>query len=245
LPASPGPGRATAFRILLAVLAVLAIAAAFLHPRVREAVGAWSVEGLKERFLALGAWAPAFSALLMVLQALASPLPAFVITIANGYVFGPFWGGLLALASATLAAQLCFEIARALGRPAVERWVGGRVLERADRFFARHGAWAILVARLLPFVPFDPISYAAGLTTTGRLRFVSANLIGQLPATFIYSTLGSRLEGGKLPLAALAAFSLAALAVIVLVAVRTRQRDGQPPGFFRSFGFHPRRSKRR
>jgi uncharacterized membrane protein YdjX (TVP38/TMEM64 family) len=190
------------------------------------------VDGIKDRLLAMGAWAWAFSALLMLLQAIVSPLPAFVITIANGFVFGWFWGGVLALLSATLAAQVCYEVARALGRPAIERWVGGPIIERADRFFERHGAWAILVARLLPFVPFDPISYAAGLTSTGRLRFLGANLAGQVPATFVYSMIGSRLEDGRLPWQAAAILVAAAVAIGCIAWARGRitPSTGGPPG---------------
>jgi uncharacterized membrane protein YdjX (TVP38/TMEM64 family) len=167
----------------------------------------------------------------MLLQAIVSPLPAFVITIANGFVFGWFWGGVLALLSATLAAHVCYEVARAIGRPAIERWVGPSIIERTDRFFERHGAWAILVARLLPFVPFDPISYAAGLTSTGRLRFLGANLAGQLPATFIYSTIGSRLDGGRLPWQAAAALVTAAVAIAIAAWARARvtPSSGGPP----------------
>jgi uncharacterized membrane protein YdjX (TVP38/TMEM64 family) len=191
----------------------------------RELIDAWSVASLRDAFLRWGAWAWLASTGLMILQALASPLPAFVITIANGYVFGPFRGGLLSLLSATLAAQICFEIARALGRPVVERWVGAAALAAGDRFFTRHGVWAVLVARLLPFVPFDPISYAAGLTSTTRPRFLAANLVGQVPATFIYSTLGSQLEDGRLPPGVLAGLLAAAALVLAAAVARARWRQ--------------------
>lgn len=212
-------------RVVVGLVIVLGgVAAVAFLPGVREVAGSWTVASVKEKLLALGPWAWAFSILLMVLQAIVSPLPAFVITIANGYVFGWFWGGVLALLSATLAAQLCYEAARALGRPALERWLGGSTLAWADRFFTRHGVWAVLVARLLPFVPFDPISYAAGLTSTTRGRFLGANLSGQVPATFIYSTLGSQLEDGRLPPAALALLGFLAAAALGAAVWQARAR---------------------
>ena len=197
--------------LTLVTAAILCVA---FVPAVRSLALSWTVSAIKEKLIALGPWAWAFSSLLMILQAVVSPLPAFVITIANGYVFGAFWGGVLALLSATLAAQLCYEAARALGRPPLERWMGAATLTWADSFFRRHGVGAVLVARLLPFVPFDPISYAAGLTSTTRLRFIGANLIGQIPATFIYSTLGSRYEDGKLPVEILVVLSAVGLAIL-------------------------------
>jgi uncharacterized membrane protein YdjX (TVP38/TMEM64 family) len=155
-----------------------------------------AVEAFRAYVLGFGAWAPAVSAALMVLQAVVAPLPAFVITFANGAVFGWAWGALLSWSSATAGAALCFWIARALGRPPVERLLGGgAVLDAADRFFARYGKAAILLARLLPFVPFDAISYGAGLTSTRLGAFLVATAIGQLPATLLYSYLGESVTG--------------------------------------------------
>jgi len=157
----------------------------------RLAIGA-----LRDYLLGFGPWAPLVSAALMVLQAVVAPLPAFVITLANGLLFGWAWGALLSWSSATLAAALCFGLARALGRPAVERLLGGAaVLDAGDRFFQRHGKLTILLARLLPFVPFDAISYGAGLTSTRFRTFLLATALGQLPATLLYSYLGERLTG--------------------------------------------------
>ncbi len=88
--------------------------------RAAELLGQGNVSGLKDYILSFGLWAPVISALLMVLQALAAPLPAFVLTFANGLAFGTFWGGLLSLISASLAAGLSFGISRALGRGSSE-----------------------------------------------------------------------------------------------------------------------------
>ncbi len=44
------------------------------------------------------------------------------------------------------------------------------------------------VCRLLPFVPFDPVSYAAGLTSLRFWPFMLATGVGQLPATIVYSS---------------------------------------------------------
>ena len=155
-------------------------------------LGRGDVAGLRDYILSFGAWAPIVSALLMVLQALVAPLPAFVLTFANGLAFGTFWGGMLSLVSASLAAAVSFWIARSLGRGPVEALVGREHLGAADRWFLRWGAYAILVARLVPLVSFDIISYAAGLTRMGFWRFILATAVGMTPATFIYAYLGGK-----------------------------------------------------
>lgn len=83
-----------------------------------------------------------------------------------------------------------------LGREAVEKLTGKTVLRSMDAFFDRYGHQTVLICRLLPFVPFDPISYAAGLTSIRFRQFMFATGIGQLPATIVYSWVGSQLTGG-------------------------------------------------
>lgn len=148
------------------------------------------VTALRDYILSFGVWAPVVSALLMVLQALVAPLPAFLLAFANGLAFGLFWGSLLTFASATLAAGISFGLARALGRGVVEALVGHTGLALTDRWFARWGVWAILFARLMPIMSFDVISYAAGLTGMRFRSFLAATMLGILPATLLFAYLG-------------------------------------------------------
>jgi uncharacterized membrane protein YdjX (TVP38/TMEM64 family) len=193
---------------LLTVAAIaLAVSAYAVIPAVRASVNAAvaillttdtqrAIEGFRDYLRGFGVLAPVVSAALMVLQAVVAPLPAFVITFTNGLLFGWAWGAALSWSSAMLGAALCFGLARALGRPAVEKLVGGtRALEVSDLFFRRYGRRAVLVSRLLPFVSFDVVSYGAGLTPTPFVPFLVATGIGQLPATLLYSYLGQNLAG--------------------------------------------------
>jgi len=151
------------------------------------------IEGVKEYLLGFGAWAPIVSGSLMVLQALFVPLPALVITLANGMLFGTMWGALLSWSSAMVGAIVCYYISRLFGQPVVERLVGRGSLIVADRFFKRYGKHAVLIARLLPIVSFDVVSYAAGLTSIGLWDFVLSTGIGQMPATVVYAFLGQNM----------------------------------------------------
>ncbi len=78
----------------------------------------------------------------------------------------------------------------------VERFTSVKALKSIDDFFKHYGKYAILIARLLPFVSFDVVSYAAGLTSMGFWPFFIATGIGQLPATIVYSYIGGMLTGG-------------------------------------------------
>jgi uncharacterized membrane protein YdjX (TVP38/TMEM64 family) len=169
-------------------------------------------------------WAPIVSALLMILQALVAPLPAFVLSFANGLAFGAFWGGMLSLVSASLAAAVSFWIARLLGRGPVEALVGRAHLGAADRWFLRWGAYAVLFARLVPVVSFDVVSYAAGLTSMRFWRFMIATIIGMAPATFIYSFFGERAPQYVQVL--LAVFGIV-IAIVLVAALLRRRRQGK------------------
>ena len=69
-----------------------------------------------------------------------------------------------------VGAALCFWIARVVGREAVEKLAGKNGIRQMEEFFQRHGTQSVLIARLLPFVSFDWVSYFAGLTS---MRFWS------------------------------------------------------------------------
>ena len=98
------------------------------------------------------------------------PLPAFFITVANGALFGFGWGMVLSWSSAMLGAAICFYIARFLGAKHVARILSQPLVDKTDEFLNKYGSHAILIARLLPYIPFDVVSYVAGLT---RMRFIS------------------------------------------------------------------------
>ena len=109
-----------------------------------------------------GRYAMAISFRLMIRQSVAAPLPAFLITFANASLFGWWQGAILSWTSAMAGAAVCFWIGRVLGRDAVIKLTSKAGLEQVDRFFDKHGAMSILIARLLPFISFDIVSYAAG-----------------------------------------------------------------------------------
>src|SRR5215204_1867805 len=153
-------------------------------------LGRGDIAGLRDYILSFGLWAPVASCFLMLLQALAAPVPSFLITFANGLAFGVFWGWMLSLFGHVLAAAVCFGISRALGRVPVEVLVGKTGLESADRWFARWGVYAVFAGRLLPGVAFDAISFAAGLTRMRFRNFIFATALGIFPQTLLYSFLG-------------------------------------------------------
>lgn len=190
-------------KIVVAVLVVAMLGAYYLVPAVHETVGKiFQILGsgdltLVEEFMAsYGTYAAVVSFLLMILQSLAAPIPAFLITLTNANLFGWWQGAILSWSSAMAGAAICFYISRILGRDVAIKLTSKAGLEQIDTFFEKYGRNTILVCRLLPFVSFDIVSYAAGLTSMSFVEFFVATGIGQLPATIVYSYVGGMLTGG-------------------------------------------------
>lgn len=182
---------------------------------------------VKEFVASYGAYAAAISFLLMIFQSVAAPLPAFLLTFANANLFGWWQGALLSWSSAMAGAAVCFFIARILGRDAAEKLSSRAGLAQIDTFFEKYGKNTVLICRLLPFVSFDIVSYAAGLTSMSFGAFFVATGLGQLPATIVYSYVGSMLTGGAklLVTGLMILFALSALIVMVRKIYTERQRQ--------------------
>ncbi|CCK82234.1 conserved uncharacterized membrane protein [Desulfobacula toluolica Tol2] len=179
--------------------------------------GMYDVEYIKGYILSFGIWAPVVSFWLMLFQSVVAPLPAFLITFSNAALFGWIKGAILSWSSAMAGAALCFFIAKWFGRGVVEKLTSKPALNNMDDFFKKYGSYTILIARLLPFISFDIVSYAAGLTSMGFWPFLWATGIGQLPATIIYSYAGEMLAGGaqKFVLGLLLLFAITILTIML------------------------------
>ena len=151
---------------------------------------AGNVERLRATMLGYGPWAVGISIGLMVGQAIIAPLPMNAVTITNALVFGPLWGSLISWFSTVLGASLCFLLSKTFGKTFANRIVGSSI-EKAERFFKKYGLHAMFFVRIMPFVPFDAISYGAPLVGVPYSRFLLATAVGIIPSILIYSFLGT------------------------------------------------------
>ncbi len=138
-----------------------------------------------------GLFAPLISIGLMVFQAIAAPIPAFLITGTNGLLFGVFWGSVISWIGAIFGAVVAFYLAKRLGYDFVKKKVNETGwLNQLERLNGKYGFWIVLIARLVPVVSFDLISFAAGLAGMKLRTFLISTGIGMLPATIAYTMLG-------------------------------------------------------
>jgi len=226
------PTRARILRIALVVTVAVLLTGGYLALRgsglveqVRDAatLQAWLRElGIAGPLLIIG---------LMTLAIVMSPIPSAPIALAAGAAYGHTAGGIYVLIGAELGAVIAFLVTRLLGVDVTRRWLGD---ELKDGWLASHDArqntlmGIVFVSRLLPFISFDVVSYAAGLTSLSFWRFAIATLAGIIPASFLLAHFGAELTSGDSRRIALVMLVLGVITLVPLSAKlyrRWRRRD--------------------
>ena len=118
-------------------------------------------------------------------------VPASLLTLAAGAVFGLARGVPLVLVGASLGATAAFLVSRYAARDAVERRLARRPkLGAVMDAVSRDGRRIALLLRLSPLVPFGVLNYALGVTRLRLADFVVA-LVGIVPGTVLYVYYGT------------------------------------------------------
>lgn len=128
-------------------------------------------------------------------------IPASLLTLAAGALFGLVKGVMLAFAGALLGASAAFLISRHLARASIERRIEGNARFSAiDRAVSHDGRRIVFLLRLSPAFPFGLLNYALGLTQVRFADYLVAS-VGMLPGTVLYVYYG-KLAGDVATLAA-------------------------------------------
>lgn len=176
----------------LLVLAVVAAIGAWIMgymPQIdRETIEGW--------IAIAGPWGPVLIVVLMMAAVVASPIPSAPIALVSGAAYGHVAGAIYVAIGSELGALVAFLIARYFARDQVERWLGDKAT------YGLLGSQNMLMltvfgSRLLPFISFDAMSYAAGLSRLHLWRFLVATLAGILPASFLLAHFGAEAMTGE------------------------------------------------
>ena len=140
--------------------------------------------------------------LLMAIESACIPLPSEIIMPFAGYLVSTGRFDLFAVATAgalgcNLGSIIAYEAGKRGGRPLIERYgryflIGVDELDVADRFFAKHGAKAVLIGRLLPLIRTF-IAFPAGVVRMPLLKFHAYTFAGSWPWCFGLAWVGMKL----------------------------------------------------
>jgi uncharacterized membrane protein YdjX (TVP38/TMEM64 family) len=203
---------------LVVVISVAAWALGYMPQIERETIEGW--------IAAAGPWGPALIVILMMLAVVASPIPSAPIALVSGAAYGHFAGAIYVAIGSELGALTAFVIARYLGRDQVERWLGDKAT------YGMLGSQNLLTltvfgSRLLPFISFDALSYAAGLSRLHLWRFLLATLAGILPASFLLAHFGAEAMSGDFGTAEWIAVGLGLMTAAPLIIGALWHRNGR------------------
>jgi len=183
--------------ILATIVAALAITGLlFAIEPIRDAVSAafaGDLGQMRSELDSLGAAAALVLVGIALVHAIV-PFPAEFPTAAAGFVFGFAIAFPLMVVAWTISCLVAYALARGIGPPVLDRLAGKERMEATDKLIAR-GGWPILLAgRLIPVVPYNLVSYAAGATRVPLGRFTWTTAVGVAPLTALTALLGARLQ---------------------------------------------------
>lgn len=132
---------------------------------------------------------------IQILQVLISVIPGQLIQFGGGYAFG-FWPGyLLAVLGIGVGTVLTFYLARFLGRDAMHVIFGEkRITKFIDHLNSKRAFAIIFVIYVIPGIPKDLLTYAAGVSEFRLRTLLILSLTGRTPAMMITIMMGSMLR---------------------------------------------------
>ncbi|MEU5783013.1 DedA family protein [Micromonospora lupini] len=131
---------------------------------------------------------PVGVALLVALESIVPPIPSEIVLALAGFLahegkFNVVVVVVAATVGSLVGALVLYWLGAALGEERLKRWldriplVDRDDLERADRWFERHGRWAVLIGRVVPVVR-SLVSVPAGANRMPLGEFVLLTTIG-------------------------------------------------------------------
>lgn len=204
-------------RIITGFLLVILFSGLYLYLEQSGSINTlFNQQSLQQIINDVGQWGPILIIIFMSGAIVMSPLPSAPIALASGAAYGHVWGTIYILIGAELGAIIAFSMARMLGYDFMKKRFGDKIKIKwlqSDN----HLMLAIGISRLIPFISFDIVSYAAGLTSIGYLRFALATLFGITPASYLLAHFGSEMINNDLPNMIITILLLGGITVIPLL----------------------------
>lgn len=171
----------------LKIMIIMCFIAVVVFLTLKYDLRSFTPEAIRDRIVAFGILAPVVFIALYSLRPLVL-FPSSIFSLAGGLAFGTWRGGLYNYIGAIISAILAFSIARYMGREYVQRIMKGK-LRKFEDLMDREGFTIVFYLRF--FAPFDPLSYASGLSKISFRDHLVATMIPIIPATFAYSNFGN------------------------------------------------------
>jgi uncharacterized membrane protein YdjX (TVP38/TMEM64 family) len=168
-------------------VALMLIALFWIGPPIWQLVQ--DAEALQAWVVGLGWLGPIALIVLNAIQIVVAPIPGYVVQVASGFLFGPFWGGVWSSLGLLAGASMAFWLARFYGRPLAGRLVGHERLEQWERVTHSSSTliWFVLLISPIGDLPY----FLAGLARVSFVKIFLLTLAVRVPSTFVVAAAGA------------------------------------------------------
>jgi len=121
---------------------------------------------------------------------------ALVMTLTGGFLFGALEGGAAAVTGVSLGSVLMFLAAQTAVGDGLRDWLRSRspLMHKLEREVSQHPFTSTLTLRLIPAAPICLVNLAAGFVRMPLAPYALATVIGVIPSTFLYASVGAGLD---------------------------------------------------
>ncbi|MBV4418367.1 TVP38/TMEM64 family protein [Clostridium tyrobutyricum] len=147
-------------------------------------------------------------------------IPSSLMSILAGSIYGPYVATILSMIGCFGSATVAFFLAKFFGRSFVDKILHGKAL-KLDNNIEKYGFRIMTIMRLSFVFPFDPLSYASGLSKMKYRDFIFGTLIGILPEMITYSFMGKNIQH---PFSIKFLLPILLLVIVVITAIILRKR---------------------
>ncbi len=139
----------------------------------------------------MGSWGVLLFFGIMMLQCIIAPIPSELVQIVGGLIFGIWLGSLYSFAGIMITSFIGYFIAIRGGAHVIEAAIGQKNVKPLEHFIGKYGIWAMIFGRGIPIIPFDLVTYGAGLVKMSRRDYLIGTAIGTVPRSVFYAWVGS------------------------------------------------------
>lgn len=150
----------------------------------------FNIKDISQFIKARGTFSEIVYLLLFFIKPFFIMIPSNVMAVIAALAFGSIRSFILTMVGFFISGTVAFYLARFLGKDFVESILGDKLIKLDDKI-EKNGFKILLILRLPPIIPFDPLSYACGFTKMRYKDFIMASLLGVIPETICYSVLGT------------------------------------------------------
>jgi uncharacterized membrane protein YdjX (TVP38/TMEM64 family) len=150
-------------------------------------------------FLKNGLWGVIIYIVLYAIRPLIL-FPSTILTLAGGFVFGPFLGVLYTIIASNISSTIAFYVGQFFGKGLLRDDGSDGLVQRYARRLRENSFETVMIMRFI-FLPYDFVSYLSGFLKIKFIPFILATALGSIPGTIAFVGFGASIESfdGALP----------------------------------------------